>query len=173
MGTYATLTILTSLLVLALSGGTAGARHWPETPLISTLNQQALKIRQARANRCLSPPVFRWHPGYLVPQRARPQVINQRRARLAKNRALPNLCTPQGAIRHVFGAYAYQAIAVAWCESRFSVNARNGQYLGLFQMGSSERARYGHSSSALGQARAAYRYFVASGRDWSPWACKP
>jgi hypothetical protein len=40
-------------------------------------------------------------------------------------------------------------------------------------MGSSERQLFGHGVSALAQARAAYRYFVRSGRDWSPWSCKP
>lgn len=79
---------------LAASAPAQTARHWPETPLVSTLNYQALKIRQARANRCLTPPVFRWTPGYRVPQRARPQVVNQRRARLAKNRALESRCIP-------------------------------------------------------------------------------
>ena len=75
----------------------------------------------------------------------------------------------------VFGRYCSQAIAVSSCETggTFSTWASNGQYLGLFQMGSWERSRYGHSSGAWGQARAAYRYFVDSGRDWSPWACKP
>jgi hypothetical protein len=81
--------------------------------------------------------------------------------------------TAERAIRQVFGQYAQQALAVAYCESRYSVWAHNGQYLGIFQMGSSERRIYGHSYDAWGQARAAYRYFVASGRDWSPWACKP
>lgn len=81
--------------------------------------------------------------------------------------------TPEGAIRHVFGGYAEQALRVAACESGYSVWAQNGRYLGLFQMGSSERSTYGHGSTPLEQARAAYAYFVASGRDWSPWACKP
>jgi hypothetical protein len=77
------------------------------------------------------------------------------------------------AILHTFGIYGPQALRVSWCESRWHTWARNGQYLGLFQMGSWERSRYGHSTAALGQARAAYRYFIASGSDWSPWACKP
>lgn len=83
------------------------------------------------------------------------------------------LSEPVQAIRHVFGRYADQAIAVAWCESRHDRYASNGQYLGLFQMGSSERVTYGHGTTALEQARAAYRYFSRSGYDWSPWACKP
>lgn len=81
--------------------------------------------------------------------------------------------TPQGAIRHVFGRYAEQALAVAWCESRYDVWAGNGQYLGLFQMGDYARSTYGHGDTALEQARAAYAYFAASGYDWSPWACRP
>jgi hypothetical protein len=81
--------------------------------------------------------------------------------------------SPVLAISLVFGAYGSQAIRVADCESGLSRNAANGQYLGLFQMGSSERAQFGHGPGALTQSRAAYRYFVASGRDWSPWACKP
>jgi len=73
----------------------------------------------------------------------------------------------------VFGKYGQQALAVARCESGLTVWARNGQYLGLFQMGSSERRIYGHGNDPWAQSRAAYRYFVASGRDWSPWSCKP
>lgn len=79
------------------------------------------------------------------------------------------------AARAVFGRYAGQAIRVAGCETggTYSTTARNGQYLGLYQMGSWERRTYGHGSTALAQTRAAYRYFVATGRDWSPWECKP
>ena len=74
----------------------------------------------------------------------------------------------------VFGPrYGPQALRVARCESGYSTRAQNGQYLGIFQMGSSERRIYGHGASAYAQARAAHRYFVASGRDWSPWSCKP
>ncbi len=77
------------------------------------------------------------------------------------------------AICSVFGdRYCAQALRVAWCESHLTTTARNGQYLGLFQMGSWERRTFGHGSSALAQARAAYRYFVQSGKDWSPWSCR-
>lgn len=80
---------------------------------------------------------------------------------------------PYMAIRHVFGPYHQQALSVARCESRLTTTAQNGQYLGLFQMGESERGLFGHGSDALTQTRAAYRYFILSGRDWSPWECKP
>jgi hypothetical protein len=81
---------------------------------------------------------------------------------------------PKTAICHVFGRrYCREAIAVSWCESKHSTTAQNGQYLGLFQMGSYEREVFGHGRTALKQARAAHKYFVLTDRDWSPWSCKP
>jgi hypothetical protein len=91
------------------------------------------------------------------------------RARTARKLAsLP----PRAAICTVFGSYCQEALAIAWCESRLSTGAQNGQYLGLFQMGSHERQLFGHGQNARDQAVAAHRYFVRSGRDWSPWACR-
>jgi hypothetical protein len=78
---------------------------------------------------------------------------------------------PRAAICNVFGSYCEEAVAVASCESRLQTTAQNGQYLGLFQMGSYERRLFGHGSSAREQALAAHRYFLRSGRDWSPWSC--
>lgn len=72
-----------------------------------------------------------------------------------------------------------EAWAVAWCETggTMSVWANNGQYLGLWQMGSYARARYGHGWNAWAQARAAHRYWDAGkrgrGGSWGPWECKP
>lgn len=99
---------------------------------------------------------------------ARGRTIRRLKRELAAREIGPTL-----AIRLVFGPHAAAALRVAWCESRWYTGASNGQYLGLFQMGSYARGRFGHSSSALGQARAAYQYFAASGFDWSPWECKP
>lgn len=73
----------------------------------------------------------------------------------------------------VFGPYCQQALRVSWCESKWYVWAGNGQYLGIFQMGAWERRTFGHGPGAWAQARAAWKYFVASGKDWSPWSCKP
>lgn len=81
---------------------------------------------------------------------------------------------PHDAIRATWPASEWSnAISVASCETggTFSVYARNGQYLGLFQMGESERARFGHGWTAIEQARAAYAYWLVSG--WSPWQCLP
>lgn len=100
------------------------------------------------------------------------------RARLLRKKKARRLASvaqasPQEVICQVFGSYCAEALAVSRCESGFQTDAQNGQYLGLFQMGSSERRLFGHGPSALAQVRAAHRYFVASGRDWSPWSCKP
>ncbi len=73
----------------------------------------------------------------------------------------------------VFGKrYCKQAIGVAECESHLDTWAKNGQYLGMFQMGYYERKKYGHGPGGWIQARAAYKYFVDSGKDWSPWSCR-
>jgi len=96
-------------------------------------------------------------------------------ARRAKTRRLAAVAaaSPPSVICRVFGSYCGEALAVSRCESGHRTDAQNGQYLGLFQMGSNERRIFGHGSSANAQASAAHRYFVASGRDWSPWSCKP
>ncbi|MEO5634180.1 hypothetical protein, partial [Gaiella sp.] len=98
-----------------------------------------------------------------------------RRESEREQRTLQSLATlpPQEAICKVFGSYCGQALRVSLCESGYRTTAQNGQYLGLFQMGSSERRIFGHGTSVAEQVTAAHRYFVASGRDWSPWSCKP
>jgi len=87
-------------------------------------------------------------------------------------RTYVELQDPREAICHVFGAYCDQALAVSRCESgsSYSVRAHNGQYLGMFQMGNFARSTYGHGNTPLEQAVAAYEYFVASGKEWSPWS---
>jgi hypothetical protein len=77
------------------------------------------------------------------------------------------------AICAVFGNRCSEAIAVARCESTLNTGATNGQYEGLFQMGSNERSIYGGGSDVYSQVKSAYNYFVNSGSDWSPWSCKP
>lgn len=75
-------------------------------------------------------------------------------------------------IRQVFGTYGSQAIRVGRCESGLNVYARNGQYLGIWQMGEWARGRYGHSYTVRGQAQAAYRYFRDNGYSWwGAWSC--
>lgn len=79
----------------------------------------------------------------------------------------------QSVICQVFGSACSAALNVARCESGFSLHAVNGQYLGLFQMGSAERARFATIgySTAYEQTVAAHNYYMVSG--WGPWACAP
>lgn len=65
----------------------------------------------------------------------------------------------------------YAAVNVAWCESTLRPWAANGIYLGIFQMGRRERARFGHGRTTWDQARAARRYWLLS--HWQPWQCRP
>jgi len=65
-----------------------------------------------------------------------------------------------------------QAFDIIDCETGHAYNttAKNGQYRGMFQMGTDERNKYGHGSTAMLQAKAAHKYYLISG--WSPWrAC--
>jgi hypothetical protein len=75
-------------------------------------------------------------------------------------------------------AAGLDARAVSRCESgaywwTHPTWAHNGEYQGMFQMGWGERQRWGHGPDPWTQARAAYKYWLDSGRDWSPWGCKP
>jgi len=79
-------------------------------------------------------------------------------------------------IYKVFGKkHGADAVRVAHCESRFKTWARNGQYRGIFQMGSWERRTYsrGKYTTVYQQVKAAHRYFTAVGYSWRPWECKP
>jgi hypothetical protein len=185
-------------LVLIVAAGTAGAASTSSEALNARLALHVEKLEHSRTVIRF----FRKHRWLLRDQRFRREArrqltvhtsrvrtverhvaairreLRERRATIrareaAKQRAAAVLRTPTGAICAVFKGHCGEALAVARCESNFSTQAQNGQYLGLFQMGSFARGEYGHGSSALTQARAAYRYFVESGRDWSPWTCKP
>jgi hypothetical protein len=105
---------------------------------------------------------------------ARTRATVARRREAQRLRLMASIArSPRKAICHVFGEYCRQALEVARCESGYQTAAQNGEYRGLFQMGSSARHLFGHGAGALAQARAAHRYFLRSGRDWSPWSCKP
>jgi hypothetical protein len=87
--------------------------------------------------------------------------------------------SPVGAILYIFGSHSQEAINVAACESgggdpkNISIYAQNGQYLGMFQMGTNERATYAKIGydTPYQQTVAAWNYFAVSG--WSPWDCQP
>jgi hypothetical protein len=71
-----------------------------------------------------------------------------------------------------YGLSADGMLRVARCESNLQRGATNGQYLGLFQLGTYARARYlrGDWSDAYANAVAAARYVHDAG-GWSPWSC--
>jgi hypothetical protein len=106
-----------------------------------------------------------------VRQLTRSVAVLRAKLRLREARRRSSL-PAKAAICEVFRTTCADATAVAWCESRLSTTARNGQYLGLFQMGSHARRLFGHGPTAIDQAEAAHRYFLRSGRDWSPWSCR-
>lgn len=70
-----------------------------------------------------------------------------------------------------FDEYTWPAaLAVSWCESRFSPNATGGaSEKGLFQI---HPIHYDSSYDPLSNVRAAYR-ISSAGYDWSAWSCKP
>lgn len=105
--------------------------------------------------------------------KATKQIRRLRHALWLRRLRVLQAASPKEAICQVFQGQCQQAVDVAWCESRLHTNAQNGQYLGLFQMGSLARELFGHGPTARAQAIAAHKYFVYSGRDWSPWSCKP
>ncbi len=182
------LTVIVST-TLASSSSARSAEH-PSAKPAQTLVQRIQRERQALAffakhQWLLSDPRFSaearrqiaLHRGNLAralaQQKVRTRAAVLKRKRLARRLAVAKPETPQHVICRIFGSYCGEALRVSQCESGFDVNARNGQYLGLFQMGTTERRIFGHGASAEEQAKAAHRYFVAAGRDWSPWSCKP
>jgi len=69
-----------------------------------------------------------------------------------------------------------EASAVAWCESRHSPEARNGAYLGLFQLWDGwfryaglDAAQWADPVVNATAALAAYRY----SDGWAQWTCQP
>ena len=77
--------------------------------------------------------------------------------------------TAKKAVCYYFGSNCPQAMQIVRCETggTYWPWVSNGQYLGIFQMGSHERARYGHGNNVWAQAKAAYAYFKDAG--WHPW----
>ena len=154
--------------------GTQFARH------LASMRKDASVIRFFDTHRwLLSDPRFEAEAKVRLTAARRHLAATRAKATRAKaelereNRQERLLADPETTICTVFGSYCRQALQVAQCESMVQTTAQNGQYLGLFQMGSNERRLFGHGPSALAQAKAAYRYFLRSGRDWSPWSCKP
>ncbi len=145
--------------------GQAGA-HVPAEPQVDVQRPPVFRLRnRAEANSHAEPRRTQRKAAVAKATLAHRQKVR----RLAAYRA----ATPGSAICRIFGGHCQEALQVSRCESGLRTTAQNGQYLGLFQMGSSERRIYGHGATAIAQATAAHRYFVDSGSNWGPWSCKP
>ena len=70
-----------------------------------------------------------------------------------------------------FDEYTWPAaLAVSWCESRWSPNATGGaSEKGLFQI---HPIHFDSTYDPLGNAVAAYR-ISSGGYDWTSWSCRP
>jgi hypothetical protein len=77
------------------------------------------------------------------------------------------------ALQAVHGSHWQEAAIVSFGESSWHPDARNGQYLGYFQMGSYERSVTGWTSDVYGQVRAADRWNKMTGGGWRKWDCRP
>lgn len=84
--------------------------------------------------------------------------------------------------RYVTCPLGDEAWRVVGCETGYTYStwAENGQYKNVFQMGTSERRKYGWhdvGSSPWIAGEAAHNYYtaeVAAGQwGWHPWECKP
>ena len=185
LGALALIVICSTALA---SSSSARSTHPPAKPartLVQRLQHEREALRFFRHHRwLLSDPRFaaearrqialhRANVARMISQLRKAHAASLRRKRLARRLAVARPETPQAVICRIFESYCGEALRVSRCESGFHTDAQNGQYLGLFQMGVSERRIFGHGATAEEQAKAAHRYFVTSGRDWSPWSCKP
>ena len=74
------------------------------------------------------------------------------------------------AVCYYFGPNCQTAMRIVKCETggTYSTLSANGQYHGIFQMGSHERATFGDGNNVWAQAKAAYHYFLAA-HGFGPW----
>lgn len=74
--------------------------------------------------------------------------------------------------KYVRCGYGREAWNVSGCESGHSIWAKNGQYLGLFQVSSQwRRVIPGFAMNPWAQARHAFKVFTRTGWAWGPWSC--
>lgn len=177
--------LLTVLLtgVVSLSAGTtahATVLRLPHKPF-REMNRQE-KIHYLKRQKWHDNSIIRWshHHRELADAISASDVMWARKSLVIVRRNLKALTAVRGyhssggsvqqVICRVFGSQCAMALRVAYRESRYSLTATNGQYEGLFQMGSSERATYATIgySTAYEQTVAAHNYFAVAG--WGPWS---
>lgn len=188
-------------LVLALGQSRADEATAARSITIPTAGQIETQFHRAQeCRRALGVPVFQTSRGWETAKRGPYYVWMHAlwRSRYLECRGATQRANEdvRYAIRLIFRGpgdprYAYadsaaeQAVRVAWCESRWTTWDRLGQYAGVGQLGNQERAEYGIgvyasrdpeaaiTASAVLQVRSFYRMFVAAGRSWGRWSCRP
>ena len=172
------------------------ACHLGGRPYAALTLQQKAKL--ARCNVAHARGVIGWphEPGRLVAVHRR--ILRRARTNIRRIEATleardPNLGCAAGAcvetlIRRVWGTAGDEAIRVAECEdpglyahAYIDGGSVTGQYVGIFQLGSSERATWGHwpysssdpstalTASAWDQIVAGHELYLDYG--WQPWEC--
>lgn len=153
-------------------------RVWALVAITAAVVIVAVVIASARAE---PRPVSPEHVKCATVQACRDRIAHleravawQRHERL--RRWAPSVRHAIGLAAVTFGVSERAMMAVAYCESRLNPGATNGQYLGLYQLGSTHRAdalivRFGWRdpyAQALHTARV-----VARAGSWRPWECQP
>src|SRR5690606_9647548 len=93
-------------------------------------------------------------------------AVRPRKAPFCERHTLP----PTSAVLCTFEPGTQRkALRIMRCESGGRTGAVNGQYRGLFQLGTHERKTYAYNGyvSALSQVRAAWNMYTW--RGWQPW----
>jgi hypothetical protein len=95
------------------------------------------------------------------------RCIHPGNARLASMpREYPNFTR---ALKRHFKSEWRRAAITSWAEGGWNPAAKNGQYLGTFQMGNWARSVSGHSSNLIEQVRIAAKHRKRFG--WGQWEC--
>ena len=86
--------------------------------------------------------------------------------------SIPEMIKQEGELAGLQAWEIDRLIAIAKCESGFREDARNGQYLGIYQMGKHEFATYGTGDplNARDNVKAAINLYLR--RSFQPWQCK-
>ena len=106
-----------------------------------------------------------------VAESGRAVVVKKTKKKDGEEMSIPEM------IKAVFGSRAGEALRVARCESRYDPNARNGSYVGVFQIHRRTHAwrieKVGGKDlyDPLTNVRVAHALMKDKG--WGPWTCSP
>jgi hypothetical protein len=102
-------------------------------------------------------------------ERSRSAVVKKTKHKDDEEMSIPEM------IKAVFGSRSDEALSIAQCESRYDPNARNGSYVGVFQI---HRGTHAWRIEKVGgkdlydpmtNVRVAHSLMIDKG--WEPWTC--